>query len=57
MQLTDAPAKAVIGYVNKVTDYANIKTMSEEKALEEGLLVYIGEEIDKKYIDDLKTLL
>ncbi|EHK2344456.1 phospho-sugar mutase [Clostridium perfringens] len=55
-QLTDAPAKAVIGYVNKVTDYANIKTMSEEKALEEGLLVYIGEEIDKKYIDDLKTL-
>ncbi|WP_221372255.1 phospho-sugar mutase [Clostridium perfringens] len=55
-QLTDAPAKAVIRYVNKVTDYANIKTMSEEKALEERLLVYIGEEIDKKYIEDLKTL-
>ena len=55
-QLTDVPAKAVIEYVNKVKDYADIKTMSEEKALEEGLLVYIGEEIDKKYIEALKTL-
>lgn len=55
-QLTDAPAKEVIGYVNKVTDYANIKTMTEEKALEKGLLVYIGEDIDKKYMECLKTL-
>lgn len=55
-QLTDAPAKAVIGYVNKVEDYATIKTMNEGEAIEKGLLVYIGEEIDNVYNENLKTV-
>ena len=56
-QLTDEPAKEVIGYVNRVEDYSKIKTMSEEEALEKGLLVYIGENVDKAYIESLKSLI
>lgn len=55
-QLTDKPAKEVIGYVNRVEDYSKIKTMSEEEALEKNLLVYIGEDVDKAYIESLKSL-
>ena len=55
-QLTDEPAKEVIGYVNRVEDYSKIKTMSVEEALEKGLLVYIGEDVDKAYIESLKSL-
>lgn len=55
-QLTDEPAKEVIGYVNRVENYSKIKTMSEEEALEKGLLVYIGENVDKAYIESLKSL-
>lgn len=55
-QLTDEPAKEVVGYVNRVEDYSKIKTMSEEEALEKGLLVYIGENVDKAYIESLKSL-
>lgn len=55
-QLTDEPAKEVIGYVNRVEDYSKIKTMGEEEALEKGLLVYIGENVDKAYIESLKSL-
>ena len=53
----DEPAKEVIGYVNRVEDYSKIKTMSEEEALEKGLLVYIGENVDKAYIESLKSLI
>lgn len=55
-QVTDAPAKEIIGYVNKVTDYSTIKTIGEEEALEKGLLVYIGEEVDRAYIEKAKSL-
>lgn len=55
-QVTDAPAKEIIGYVNKVTDYSTIKTIGEEEALEKGLLVYIGEEVDRAYIEKVKSL-
>lgn len=55
-QVTDEPATAIIGYVNNVVDYAEIKTISEEEALAKGLLVYIGEEVDKVYIEKTKGL-
>jgi phosphoglucomutase len=55
-QVTDAPAKEIIGYVNKVTDYSTIKTIGEEEALEKGLLVYIGEDVDRAYIEKVKSL-
>lgn len=55
-QLTDEPAEKVITYVNNIEDYSEIKTMSENEALEKGLLEYIGENIDKAFIEDLKKV-
>ncbi|NLL31278.1 MAG: phospho-sugar mutase [Clostridiales bacterium] len=55
-QVTDEKANLIINEVNKVTDFSLIKTISEEKALEDKLLVYIGEDVDKAYIDAVKSL-
>lgn len=55
-QLTDKPAKEVIDYVEKVSDFSMIKTISEEEALNKGLLKMIGEEVDKVYIEKVKSL-
>ena len=55
-QVTDEPAKKIIGFVNDIDDYSNIKTISEEEAIKDGLLVYIGEDIDKDYIERAKSL-
>lgn len=55
-QVTDVPAKEIIEFVNNIKDYSLIKTMDENKALENGMLEYIGEEIDKQYIEDVKSL-
>ena len=55
-QLTDEPAKKVITYVNNIVDYSEIKTMTEEEAIKEGLLVYIGEDVDKAFIEELKKV-
>ncbi|WP_066872910.1 phospho-sugar mutase [Clostridium mediterraneense] len=55
-QLTDEPAKRVIDYVNEIEDYSKIKTMNESKAIEEGLLVYIAENVDEAFIENLKEV-
>ncbi|WP_297519176.1 phospho-sugar mutase [uncultured Clostridium sp.] len=55
-QLTDEPAGKVITYVNNIEDYNDIKTMSEEAAIEAGLLVYIGEEVDAAFMTELKKV-
>ena len=55
-QITDVPAKKIIDYVNKIENYSLIKTVSEEKAINNRLLEYIGEEIDDLYIEDIKNL-
>ncbi|MGL5478879.1 MAG: phospho-sugar mutase, partial [Clostridium sp.] len=55
-QVTDDKAGKVISCVNDVTDFGAIKTISEEEAKEKGLLVYIGEDIDFKYIEKVKGL-
>lgn len=44
----------IITEVNSITDYASLKTMSLEKATEQGLYEVIGKEIDDKYIAALK---
>ena len=55
-QVTDEKANKIIAYVNEIHDFAEIKTISEDEALKNGLLVYIGEEVDKAYIDAVKSL-
>lgn len=42
--------------VNSINSYSEIKQISEEEAVEAGLYNTIGEEIDDKYIEYLKTI-
>lgn len=44
----------IITEVNRIQDFNEVKVMDEEAALENGLLTYIGEEIDKLYIQNVK---
>lgn len=55
-QVTDEKADIIINEVNNIKDFEEIKTISEGVALEKELLVYIGEEVDKAYIDLAKGL-
>lgn len=55
-QVTDELATKIITRVNEVTNYEDIKTMDEYEAVKSGLLVYIGEEVDKAYIENVKSL-
>jgi len=41
----------IIGYVNKITDFSSIKTMSKEEAIEKGLYNVLGEDMDNKFIE------
>ncbi|WP_070000031.1 phospho-sugar mutase [Cellulosilyticum sp. I15G10I2] len=44
----------IIEEVNKITDFNDVKHMSEEEAVEAGLLTWIGQEVDDKYIEQVK---
>ncbi|MCR1949701.1 phospho-sugar mutase [Clostridium sp. DSM 100503] len=55
-QVTDEKANIIINEVNKINNFAEINTINEEEALEKGLLKYIGEEVDKAYIEAIKSL-
>ena len=55
-QVTDEKANIIITEVNKINSFDMIKTISEEEAVEKNLLVYIGEDVDKAYIDSVKSL-
>ncbi len=54
-QITFPKDKEIITEVNKVTDYAMVKTMDLEDAVAAGLYNVIGKEIDDRYIEALKT--
>lgn len=54
-QITFPKDKEIISEVKKVTDYGMVKTMDLDEAIEEGLYHTIGQEIDDKYIEALKT--
>ena len=47
--------KGIIDEVNSIVDFADIKTMSKEEAIEKGLYNVIGKEIDDKFINTLKS--
>ncbi|VYU11496.1 Phosphoglucomutase [Clostridium paraputrificum] len=55
-QVTDNKANKIIKYVNNITDFGMIKNMSEDEAIKNGLLIYIGEEVDTEYINNVKSL-
>lgn len=53
-QITPPHDKNILDEVAKVTDFAQVKTMSEEEARAEGLFHIIGAEIDDCYMEQLK---
>lgn len=55
-QLTDNAANTVLGYINETDIFGGIKTMSLEDAEKQGLLVYIGEDVDQAYYEKVTEL-
>jgi len=55
-QVTDEKANIIINEVNKINNFDMIKSISEEEAIEKNLLVYIGEDVDKLYVNRVKGL-
>lgn len=55
-QITDETANEVIGYINNIDIFEDVKTITEEEAISRGLLEYIGEAVDKVYIEKVKNL-
>ena len=55
-QITAPKDAQIIGEVNAIKDYAEIKKMTTEEAKAAGLYEVIGQEIDDKYMEALKKL-
>lgn len=55
-QVTDEKAGLIIGEVNSIVNYEDIKTIALEEALKDNLLEYIGEDVDKAYLEEVKAL-
>ncbi|WP_293754807.1 phospho-sugar mutase [Vallitalea sp.] len=53
-QITTPKDVEIIDEVKKVTDYKDVKSIDKETASKEGLYNVIGEEIDDRYIEELK---
>ncbi len=53
-QITPPHDTGIISEVMAITDYHEVKTMSKEDAVAAGLYVAFGEEIDDKYMVELK---
>ncbi len=47
----------IIGEVKKISDLSEIKNIGKEEAISKGLFIEIEEEIDNKYIEELKKLI
>ncbi|HSP46587.1 MAG TPA: phospho-sugar mutase [Clostridiaceae bacterium] len=55
-QLTDEATDLVLEKIGQISDFKDVQSITEEEAVAKGLLVYIGEEVDKAYIDSIKTV-
>jgi phosphoglucomutase len=53
-QITPPHDKNIMAQVKALTDFAALKTMSEEEAKQAGLLITIGQEVDDSYMAELK---
>ena len=54
-QITPPHDTGIMSAVSAITDYSELKTMDKAEAIEKGLYVQIGKEIDDKYIAALKS--
>ncbi len=55
-QITFPRDREIIGEVNAITDYGQVKTMGQEAAEAAGLYQVIGPEMDDRYMEALKKL-
>lgn len=55
-QVTDKAAKEILTYINEIDNFTKINKISIEEANNKGLINLIGENIDKSYIDKVKSL-
>lgn len=56
-QIVEPIDAEIIQEVNNITDLSSIKTMNKENAIQQGLYNVIGNEIDDRYIEELKKLI
>ena len=56
-QIVEPIDAEIINEVNNITDFATIKTINKEEAIQKGLYNTIGKEIDDRYIEELKKLI
>ena len=54
-QITPPQDYEIISEINNITDFAEIKTMDYNDAIQKGLLTILGSEIDKAYLDAIST--
>lgn len=55
-QITYPKDNEIISEVNAITDFSTAKIISKDEAIKAGLLTIIGEDIDDKYMAELKKL-
>ena len=55
-QIVSPRDKEIIGKVREVKDYSEIKTISKDEAIEKGLFNIVGQDMDDKYINTVKSL-
>lgn len=53
-QISSPIDKEITEEVNKITDFSTIKQISKEEAIEKGLHIIIGKEIDDRFIEEIK---
>ena len=53
-QITPPHDTGIMDEVKNVKDYAEVKTMNKKDAVEAGLYIQIGKEVDDEYINELK---
>lgn len=53
-QITPPHDGGIMGEVKAITDYSACKTMDRQEAIDKGLYVVIGQEVDDSYIAELK---
>ncbi len=56
-QITAPLDREIIGEVNRIEGYEQLKSVSRDEAEKSGLLTMIGSEIDREYIEEIKKLI
>ena len=55
-QITDRAAKEILASIDRHDYFSGVKAISLKKAVETGLLKYIGEDVDSHYFEKIRSL-